>query len=321
MRVGMIDTQAIRQRWESVGSKLDERGRRVFAAGEVRAAGWGGLEAVSKITGLARSTIGRGLKDLDAAPLPKGRERREGGGRRHLSGRDATLVEDLRSIIEPATLGDPMRPLLWMSKSHDKVAVALRKKGHGISASSVKRLLPTLGYSRQSNRKADEGSKHPDRNAQFEHINAKAIAAQTGGQPVISVDTKKKELIGNYKNGGTDYRPKGDPRRVKVHDFEDKELGKVVPYGVYDVGANTRVGKRRDHKRHGSVCRRLDPPLARRDGARALSESPRVDDHGRRRRLQWNACPAVEGRVAKARRRDGPRAPRQSLSAGHLEVE
>jgi Rhodopirellula transposase DDE domain len=118
------------------------------------------------------------------------------------------------------------------------VAAALQKQGHEISASSVKRLLPTLGYSRQSNRKANEGSKHPDRNAQFEHINAKAIAAQATGQPVISVDTKKKELIGNYKNGGTDYRPKGDPRRVKVHDFEDKELGKVVPYGVYDVGAN-----------------------------------------------------------------------------------
>jgi len=238
MRVGMIDTQGIRRRWECVGSKLDERGRRVFAAGEVRAAGRGGLAAVSAITGLARSTIGRGLKDLDAAPLPKGRERRKGGGRRHLSSRDATLIADLRSVIEPATLGDPMRPLLWVSKSHDKVADALRKQGHEISASSVKRLLPTLGYSRQSNRKADEGSKHPDRNAQFEHINAKAIAAQAAGQPVISVDTKKKELIGNYKNGGTDYRPKGDPRRVKVHDFEDKKLGKVVPYGVYDVGAN-----------------------------------------------------------------------------------
>src|SRR6267378_3055167 len=129
MRVGMIDTQAIRQRWESVGSKLDERGRRVFAAGEARAAGWGGLAAVSALTGLARSTIGRGLKDLDAAPLPKGRERRKGGGRRHLSSRDATLIEDLRSVIEPATLGDPMRPLLWVSKSHDKVAVALQKKG------------------------------------------------------------------------------------------------------------------------------------------------------------------------------------------------
>ena len=238
MRVGMIDTQGIRQRWELVGSKLDERGRRVFAAGEVRAAGWGGLEAVSQITGLARSTIGRGQKELDAAPLPKGQVRRKGGGRQHLWSRDATLIEDLRSVIEPATLGDPMRPLLWVSKSHDKVAFALQKKGHEISASSVKRLLPALGYSRQSNRKANEGSKHPDRNGQFEHINAKAIAAQAAGQPVISVDTKKKELIGNYKNGGTDYRRKGDPRRVKVHDFEDKELGKIVPYGVYDVTAN-----------------------------------------------------------------------------------
>jgi Rhodopirellula transposase DDE domain len=235
----MIDTQAIRRRWDAFGAKLDERGRRMFAAGEAVAAGWGGVEAVSAITGLARSTIGRGRKDLDAAALPKGRVRREGGGRRHLSSADATLIEALRSVVEPATLGDPMRLLLWVSKSHDKLASALRKMGHKISPSSVKRLLPRLGYSRQSNRKADEGSKHPDRNAQFEHINARAVAAQAAGQPVISVDTKKKELIGNYKNGGSDYRPKGDPRRVKVHDFEDKELGKVVPYGVYDVTANT----------------------------------------------------------------------------------
>src|SRR5262249_8388902 len=167
MRVGMIDTQGIRQRWESVGSKFDERGRRGFAAGEVRAAGGGGLAAGWGIAGLGRSTTGRGLKDLDAVPLPKGRERRKGGGRRHLSSRDATLIEDLRSIIEPATLGDPMRPLLWVSKSHGKVADALRKQGHEISASSVKRLLPTLGYSRQSNRKADEGSEDRDANPQF----------------------------------------------------------------------------------------------------------------------------------------------------------
>ena len=234
----MIDRQAIRKRWEAVGSKLDERGRRMFAAAEVRSAGWGGLEAVSGVTGLARSTIGRGLKNLDAAPLPKGRVRREGGGRRDLLSADATLMDDLRRVIEPATLGCPVRPLLWVSKSHDKLAAALQEMGHTISASSVRRLLPFLGYSRQSNRKADEGSKHPDRDAQFEHINAKVIAAQAAGQPVISVDTKKKELIGNYRNGGTDYRPKGNPRRVNVHDFEDKELGKVVPYGVYDVGAN-----------------------------------------------------------------------------------
>jgi hypothetical protein len=227
----------------------------MFASGEAVMAGWGGLETVSEITGLARSTIGRGKKELDAAPLPKGRIRRNGAGRPDLSSQDATLVEDLRSVLDPATLGDPMRPMLWVSKSHEKLAVALQKKGHAVSASSVKRLLPTLGYSRQSNRKADEGSKHPDRNAQFEHINAKAIAAQAAGQPVISVDTKKKELVGNYKNGGTDYRPKGDPQRVKVHDFEDKELGKVVPYGVYDVGANAGW-ECRDQRRYRSICGR-----------------------------------------------------------------
>ena len=239
MPVGMIDMQAIRQRWDDVGSKLDERRRRLFAAGEVRAAGRGGLEAVAKITGYARSTLGRGLKQLDAEPFAHGRVRHLGGGRRSLVSLDATLLDDLRRVVEPATFGDPMRPLLWISKSHDKLAVAMQALGHKISAVSVKRLLPALGYSRQTNRKADEGSKHPDRNAQFEHINTKVMAAQAAGQPVISVDTKKKELVGNYRNGGTDYCQKGEPRRVKVHDFEDKELGKVVPYGVYDVAANT----------------------------------------------------------------------------------
>jgi Rhodopirellula transposase DDE domain len=205
--------------------------------GEVRAAGRGGKVAVAGITGLALSTIGHGLRDLDV-PLPKGRVRAEGGGRQRLSIKAPTLIADLERVVAPATLGCPMRPLLWVSKSHDKLAVEMRKLGHQISATSVKRLLTAIGFSRQSNRKADEGSKHPDRNAQFEHINAKVVAAQTAGQPVISVDTKKKELVGNYKNGGTDYRPKGDPQRVKVHDFEDKQLGKAVPYGVYDIGAN-----------------------------------------------------------------------------------
>src|ERR1700682_4867533 len=139
MRVGMIDTRAIRQRWASVGSKVDERGRRGVGAGEAGAAGWGGLAAVSAITGLARSTIGRGLKDLDAAPLPKGRERRKGGGRRALVSREATLIEDLRGVIEPATLGDPMGPLLWVSKSHDKVADAVQKQDQESSASRVQR--------------------------------------------------------------------------------------------------------------------------------------------------------------------------------------
>jgi hypothetical protein len=234
----MIDEDAIRQRWELVGSKLDERGRRLFAAGEVRTAGWGGLAVVSGITGLARSTINRGEDDLDAAPLPKGQVRRIGGGRKAVSEADPGLVAELERLVEPATLGDPMRPLIWVSKSMNKLAATLTEMGHPISADTVRKELVKLGFSRQSNRKADEGSKHPDRNAQFEHINAKVVAAQAARQPVISVDTKKKELIGNFKNGGTDYRPKGDPRRVNVHDFEDKKLGKVVPYGVYDVAAN-----------------------------------------------------------------------------------
>ena len=193
---------------------------------------------VSQITGLARSTINRGEKDLDAQPLPKGRVRRVGGGRRAVSDNDPGLIPALKRLVEPATLGDPMRPLIWVSKSMEKLATALTEMGHPISADTVRTELVKLGFSRQFNRKADEGSKHPDRNAQFEYINAKVIAAQAQHQPVISVDTKKKELIGNFRNGGTDYRPKGTPQRVNVHDFEDKELGKVVPYGVYDMTAN-----------------------------------------------------------------------------------
>jgi hypothetical protein len=234
----MIDEGAIRYRWETVGSHLDERGRRLFAAGEVRTAGWGGLAVVSRITGLARSTINRGEDDLDAAPLPKGQVRRAGGGRKAVVENDPELVPELKRLVEPATLGDPMRPLIWVSKSMDKLAATLTAMGHPISADTVRKELVKLGFSRQSNRKADEGSKHPDRNAQFEYINAKVVAAQAQKQPVISVDTKKKELVGNFKNAGADYRPKGDPRRVNVHDFEDKDLGKVVPYGVYDVTAN-----------------------------------------------------------------------------------
>jgi hypothetical protein len=238
----MVDEDGIRRRWESIGCKLDERGRRLFAAAEVEAAGYGALAIVSKITGIARSTINRGEDDLGEGPLPDGRIRRKGGGGKPLIESDPTLASDLRNLVEPATLGSPVQPLLWVSKSREKLARALVEMGHAISANTVGKLLTTeLGFSRQHNRKADEGSKHPDRDAQFAHINTKVVAAQAKRQPVISVDTKKKELVGNYRNGGSDYRPKGDPRRVNVHDFEDKKLGKVVPYGVYDVTANAAV--------------------------------------------------------------------------------
>ena len=235
----MIDRDAIRLRWETLGCKFDERGQRLFAATEVRAAGYGALAIVSEITGLARSTINRGEDDLEEGPLPDGRVRRKGGGPKPLSERDPTLVTDLQRYAEPATMGDPMRALKWVSKSHEKLALALREAGHEVSPNTVAKLLKTeLEYSRQVNRKTHEGASHPDRNQQFEHINAGVVVAQAAGQPVISVDTKKKELIGNFKNGVSDYRPKGDPKRVNTHDFQDKELGKVVPYGVYDVSAN-----------------------------------------------------------------------------------
>jgi len=210
----------------------------MFAAAEVQAAGHGALKVVAEITGLARSTINRGEDDLDVGPLAEGKVRRAGGGRRSVADSDPGLLPELKRLVEPATLGDPIRPLLWVSKSMDKLAAALTAIGHRVSGDTVARELVKLGFSRQANRKADEGSKHPDRNAQFEYINAKVVAAQAAGQPVISVDTKKKELVGNYRNGGTDYRAKGSPTRVKVHDFIDPDLGKAVPYGVYDVGAN-----------------------------------------------------------------------------------
>ena len=234
----MIDENAIRARYMAIKDQLDERGRRLFVAAEKAAAGYGGTAAVFRATGVARSTIIRGAKDLFAASSTMARVRRRGAGRPLSSKVDVTVLEDLLRLVEPATMGDPMRPLLWVSKSREKLAVALRAMNHAISANTVAKMLVTLGYSRQVNRKTKEGSHHVDRDGQFQHINCQAIAFQAAGQPVISVDTKKKELIGEYKNGGSDYRAAGCPDAVKVHDFVDKDLGKVAPYGIYDVAAN-----------------------------------------------------------------------------------
>jgi hypothetical protein len=234
----MVDAPAIGERYAAVRRSLNERGRRLFAAAEARSAGHGGISASARATRIARSTIGRGLKDLDDPDALSGLVRRPGSGRRPLTVIDPTLLEDLRQLLEPATMGDPMRPLLWVSKSHVKLAAALCAMGHQIAKSSIPKLLSHLQYRRQVNRKTLEGTRNPDRDAQFEHINAAVIATQAAGQPVISIDTKKKELIGPYKNAGSDYRPEGCPDEVKVHDFVDDELGKVVPYGVYDIAAH-----------------------------------------------------------------------------------
>ena len=234
----MIDEEAIRTRYAAIKDRLDERGRRLFVGAEKTAAGYGGTAAVYRATGVARSTIIRGAKELVASSSRSGRVRRTGAGRSLLSKSDATVLDDLRGLLEPATMGDPMRPLLWVSKSREKLATALRAMHHAISANTVAKMLVILGYSRQVNRKTKDGNSHPDRDGQFQHINSQAIAFQAAGQPVISVDTKKKELVGNYKNGGSDYRATGCPDAVKVHDFVDKDLGKVAPYGIYDIAAN-----------------------------------------------------------------------------------
>jgi hypothetical protein len=237
----VIDHAAIRLRYEALGPILDERGRRRFAAAEALAAGHGGVTAVARITGVARSTIDRGLAELrgDAAPAaaPE-RVRRKGGGRRPLVVTDPSLLPDLKELVEPTTRGDPMAPLLWTAKSLRHLAAGLGDLGHRVCHNVVADLLRAMGYSLQANRKTLEGTSHPDRDAQFGYLNAQVTEALAAGAPAISVDTKKKELVGDFKNGGREYRPKGQPEPVRVHDFLIPELGRAAPYGVYDIADN-----------------------------------------------------------------------------------
>jgi hypothetical protein len=236
----VIDVVAIKARFEALAPFLGERERRLWAASEAHAAGRGGVATVSAVTGIARSTIGRGLTELghgkDQIP---GRVRHPGGGRRPKTETEPGLLEAVSELVQSAIRGDPEAALLWVSRSQRYLARALAERGFTASQKLVGRLLRKLGFSLQANSKTREGTQHPDRNAQFEHINAQVQAFQDAGQPAISVDTKKKELVGDFKNGGRELRPKGQPEPVRVHDFAVPELGKVAPYGVYDIAANT----------------------------------------------------------------------------------
>jgi Rhodopirellula transposase DDE domain len=234
----MLDTDAIRERYTQLLPHLDEKGRRMFAAAEARAAGYGGIAAVSRATGVAASTIGRGLKELAAAGLEGDRIRRHGGGRKALLVSDTKLLDNLLTLVAPSERGDPMSPLRWTCKSLRRLAAELRALGHRISHTVVGEVLKQQKFSLQGNRKTREGDSHPDRDAQFAYINASVTRMLAGQEPVISVDTKKKELVGDFKNGGREWRPRGDPEEVRVHDFLIKELGRAVPYGVYDLAAN-----------------------------------------------------------------------------------
>ena len=235
----MIDVDGIRARWEQMLLHLDERGRRLFAANEALIIGFGGVTAVSVATGIARSTINRGIAELRAGRRESdGRIRRPGGGRKSAIETQPGLLAALEVVIEDAIRGDPESPLRWTSRSQRNIAQALERRGFKVSQKLVGLLLRHLKYSCQANRKTREGASHPDRNARFEYINAAVKAAIASGEPAISVDTKKKELVGDFKNGGRELRRVKDPEPVRVHDFEIKDLGKVAPYGVYDIAAN-----------------------------------------------------------------------------------
>lgn len=229
----------IREKYTAIAEDLDERARRRWAAAEARSLGWGGVAAVAAATGMSDRTIRKGIKELDdPRAAPAWRQRQAGGGRKKREEQQPELVEALEALIDPETRGDPMSPLRWTCKSTRTLAGELQRQGFHVGGNTVGRLLRDRGYSLQANRKTIEGKQHPDRDAQFRHIDRRVRAFQKSGQPAISVDTKKKEPLGKMKNPGRAYRPQGRPQKVKTHDFPDQELGKAIPYGVYDVTHN-----------------------------------------------------------------------------------
>jgi len=236
-----MENDPVAERFSSIAWALDERLRRIVAASEAKAMGRGGIASVSRSTGVSRRAIHVGLKELEDHPedMAPRRIRRSGAGRKKITESDPTLMRDLESLVEPVTRGDPISPLRWTTKSLRQLSEELQAMGHVVSHTSVGILLQELGYSLQANAKTLEGGKHPDRNAQFAYINAETSSRLQRTEPVISVDTKKKELIGPYKNNGKTWRPKGDPEKVNVYDFIDPELGRANPYGIYDLAADS----------------------------------------------------------------------------------
>jgi hypothetical protein len=235
----MADEQAISEKYEMLAHALNERTRRLWAGVEAKSLGRGSIAALSRVTGLSRTTIARGMRDADdPEPLDPARVRRPGGGRKRKADLDPSLVSTLERLVDPVSRGDPESPLRWTCKSTRQLSEELKRQGYDVSHTLVSDLLHEQGYRLQGNLKTREGARHPDRNAQFEHIDKKVANSMRRRQPAVSVDTKKKELVGDFKNGGREWRPSGKPQKVRVHDFIDKKLGKAIPYGVYDIARN-----------------------------------------------------------------------------------
>ena len=288
---------------------------------QARALGRGGTARVAEATGMSRVTIAKGLRELKAGVEASNRQRSPGGGRKRAEDRDPGLAKALERLVDPATRGDPSGPLRWTSLTAARLAEALREQGHPVGERTVNRLLHDMGYSLQSNRKTLEGRQHPDRDAQFNHINRRAKAFMRSRDPVVSVDTKKKELVGDFRNAGREWRPSGSPEKVRVHDFKDAELGKAIPYGVYDSGGGRGLGERGRGPRHGVVRGGDAAALVAADGERVVPGGAAAAGDGGRGGLERQPQPAVEGRAAALRGRDRAEGVGVPLPAGDEQVE
>ena len=313
----MVDLTGITRRFTVVRGILDERSRRLVAAAESAAIGRGGVSAVSRATGMSRQVIRQGMAELSEAGVhPPGRIRRPGGGRKKWVAQDPSLLRDLERLVEPVTRGDPESPLRWTCKSLRKLAEELRQMGHQTSHPMVGRMLHDLGYSLQANSKTLEGTNHPDRNAQFEYLNGKVKRQLQQHQPVISVDTKKKELVGDFKNNGRELRPQGDPEKVRVHDFIIPELGRANPYGIYDIAHNTGwVSVGMDHDTAAFAVESI------RRWWNSMGQSHSTADYGRFRREQRSTSAPLESGTAKVGGRNRLADRGQSSATRNQQVE
>jgi hypothetical protein len=308
----MLTDAEIAARYVKICPYLDERQRRLWLGVEAQAIGGGGVAVIARATGADVKTVRRGKAEIESGAEPGGRVRGPGGGRPGLAGRDAGLIPALEALVDPETRGDPMSPLRWTTKSTANLAGELTRQGHQVTARTVAKLLAGAGYSLQGNAKTVEGKQHPDRDAQFRYINAQVTAFQADGSPVISVDAKKKENVGNFKNGGAEWAPAGQPERVSVHDFADEELGKAVPYGIYDLTANTGwVNVGTDHDTGAFAVASI----------RSWWEAIGQAAYPGGRRVQRLPATAVEDRAGRVRRRSRPGHHRAAPATGNQQME
>src|SRR5664279_4519504 len=321
MSDGTQPVESVARKYVVLRPHLDERQRRLFLGVEAREFGRGGIKLVAAATGVHPDTIARGVRELAGEAEPAVRVRAPGGGRKSLAESDPGLLLQLKAFVDPETRGDPMSLLVWTTKSTRNLADALTKLGHRVSDRTVARMLTDLGFSLQGNTKVLEGNQHADRDAQFRYLHGQVTEHAAAGQPVISVDTKKKELVGTYKNGGKEYRPTKSPEPVNVHDFPDKELGKAIQYGIYDVSANAGwVSVGTDHDTSAFRCPNAPPLVGHHRRGPVSRRRPVVDLRGRRR-FQRVAGPGLESRVGEIRGRDRPEGHRLPPTTRHQQME